>query len=76
MPVNTSAILTVQDVQVVGSGRNLGDLTKYQADFVSTKTSQHNTSQVTMWEQNLGIISNAGQMFHIYGECWFYTNFQ
>ncbi|XP_005101456.1 uncharacterized protein LOC101855348 [Aplysia californica] len=58
MPVNTSAIMTVEDVQISSSGRNLGDLTKYDSEFTDTKTSTLDTSQINKWEKNLGVVSN------------------
>ncbi|CAL1532080.1 unnamed protein product [Lymnaea stagnalis] len=60
MPVNTSAILTVEDVQFVSSGRNIKNLAKYQTSFVSTKYSKYNTSQVTKYEVDMGVVSNGG----------------
>lgn len=60
MPVNTSAIMTLNSVKFVQSGRNIPSLVKYQDSFFTTKTSQLNTSQITKYETTMGVVSNAG----------------
>ncbi|XP_059140845.1 uncharacterized protein LOC131928747 [Physella acuta] len=62
MPVNTSAIMTLNNVKFVQSGRNIPLLVKYQGSFVTTKTSQLNTSQITKYETTMGVVSNGGMM--------------
>ncbi|RUS69640.1 hypothetical protein EGW08_022597, partial [Elysia chlorotica] len=60
MPVNTSAIMTFTSFKLVRVGRSLGTL----AEFISTSTEKltyaFNTTQITKYELDLGIITNTG----------------
>lgn len=62
MPTDATAILTVIDAKVVRSGRNLPKLERFQKDFVITKSSKYNTSQITTFTIQTGVISNSGEL--------------
>ncbi|KAK6994428.1 hypothetical protein BgiMline_011026 [Biomphalaria glabrata] len=63
MPYNTSAIMTIMDVKFVSSGKNLPNMALAQNSFQVTKSSAYNSSQITKYEAELGVISNGGQSY-------------
>ncbi|GFO42875.1 hypothetical protein PoB_006938000 [Plakobranchus ocellatus] len=62
MPVNTSAILTIESFKIIRYGRNLHRFMDFIDSYSVNATSRYNTTQITNYALELGVITNTGVM--------------
>ena len=63
MPVNTSAIITFTSFKIVRAGRSFSRLVEFLSSATEKLTYAFNTTQITKYDLDLGIITNTGEHF-------------